>query len=560
MYDCLTYGCAESGICGSNKCNRWVKYKGEKMKKLSELVSRFDAMDIDGTNLYPSLTKDQQQIHDDVIHEYRTVKYSVLDARSGSGKTTTIRAIVKTAESLGLNIEVTATTGKASSALGGKTIHSYLGLKMTTNDNATNKDDALFLKGGDTLVDSPDILIIDEASMIGTDLLSEIKKHRFNYVLFVLDSNQLPPVKAVKVEWNDVSQSQHYLTKTLRAQDPHMVKLFNDFKDFKDGKLTKLDLHDYVNDRNIVKIDYADCDFIPKNSDSCSVSYRNKLVEFMANKITIKGHNKYNLNASVGITKMVSNGQTDRNGYAKRDFVNETVYYNGEDVQIDLLTNETTALQKNGYCMYKNWKLSLAKSGNGISVTDIKSNPDDDTFYIKFPVDEVLEHCTLAIIEQKYFILIWDSSEDEYKQMLDDLFMTLRPYLTIHQQFKKYVSGKIKLDECCNEIRNIAYKCNDIEAFKSAYEVCDISSERKNAWGNFLGAKSIVSARFTTSRTVHKSQGISVPCIVLTNNSFYGASIAAQYVAVTRGKHGIILIENVPNIIKEDDNEEEYYE
>jgi len=556
MYDCLSNGCAERALCGTTQCNRWVKYKGEKMKKLSELVSRFDAMDIDGANLYPSLTYDQQNIHDTVFNEYKNIQYAVLDARSGSGKTTTIRAILKTAASIGINAEVTATTGKASSALGGKTIHSFLGLKMTTNDNATTKDDALFLKGGDALVDSPDILIIDEASMIGTDLLSEIKKHRFKYVLFVLDSNQLPPVKAVKVDWMKIAQSNHYLTKTLRAQDPHMVKLFNDFKAFKDGELQSLDLHDYVNDKNIIKIDYAECDFIPKNSDSCSVSYRNKLVEFMANKVTIKGHNKYNLNASVGVTKMVANGQTDRNGYPKRDFTNETVYYNGEDIQIDLLTNETTALQKNGYCMYKNWKLSIAKSGNGISVTDTKGSPLDDTFYIKFPVDEVLEHCTLAIIEQKYFILIWDSSEDEYKQMLDDLFMKLRPHLVIHKQFKNYVSGKIRLDECGYEIKSIASKCNDMEAFKCAYEVADISMERKSAWGDFLSAKSIVSARFTTSRTVHKAQGISVPCVILTNNSFYGASVAAQYVAVTRGKHGIILIDNVPNIVKDQEDDE----
>jgi len=37
MYDCLTLGCAERGYCGSNFCNRWVKYlKERKMKKTSE--------------------------------------------------------------------------------------------------------------------------------------------------------------------------------------------------------------------------------------------------------------------------------------------------------------------------------------------------------------------------------------------------------------------------------------------------------------------------------------------------------------------------------------------
>ena len=404
--------------------------------KLSQLVSKFDAMDIDFNNNNIKLTTDQQIVHDTVISEYKHLQYAVLNSPSGTGKTVVIRAITKTAQKMNLNVVVTATTGKASSALGGTTIHSFLGLKMAQNDNASSQEDALFLKGSDSEVDNPDILIIDEASMIGTDLLREIMKHKFNYVLFVLDSNQLPPVKAVKVDWDEVAHSRHYLTKTLRAQDPDMVKLFNDFKDFKDGTIANLDLYDYINGHNIIKIDYADCDFIPKNSDSCSVSYRNRLVEFMANNITVNGHNKYNLNASVSITKMVANGQTDRNGYLKRDFENENVFYNGEDVKIDLLKNETAAMRKNGYCIYKQWKLSIAKSGNGISIADTNGGETSDLYYIKFPVDEVLEHCTLAIIEDKYFSLIWDSSEDEYKQMLQDLFSKLLPHLNIHKHFE----------------------------------------------------------------------------------------------------------------------------
>lgn len=526
--------------------------------KLSQLVAKFDSMDFEGNTLYPSLTIDQQLIHDTVLAEFNSnINYAICDARSGSGKTTTIRAIIKTAESMHLNVIVTATTGKASSALGGQTIHSFLGMKMTTNDNANSVDDALLLKSSDTSIESPDILIIDEASMIGQDLFREIAKHKFNYVLFVMDSSQLPPVKSVKVEWDKVAQSKHYLYKTLRAQDKDMVKLFDDFKEYKEGRIESLDLHDYLNDRNIVKIDYNDMDFVPKNSDSCCVSYRNKLVEFIANKITCNGHNKYNLNASVSITKMVTNGQTDRNGFLKREFKNDIVYYNGEDVKIDILKNETTAMQRNGYCMYKNFKLSIAKSGKGISIVDTKAEKTADTYYITFPVDEVLEHCSLAIIEDRYFILIWDSNEDEYKEMLSDLFSHLAPSLRIHNQFKKYCAGKLHINELNNELKYLASATNDLQAFKDAYDQSDMSYDRKQAWANFMSAKSIVSARFTTSRTIHKAQGISVPCVVITNNSFYGASLSAQYVAVTRGKHGIILVDNVPNIIKGEHNEQD---
>ena len=529
------------------------------MKKLSQLVSYFDSKDVDGGNLYPHLTQDQQIIHDSVLREFdnKSIRFAVLDAKSGSGKTTTIRAIVKSAERMKLNVVVTATTGKASSALGGQTIHSYLGMKMTPNDGAVNIDEALILKSSDIQVGSPDILIIDESSMMGNDLFREIKKHHFKYVLFVLDSQQLPPVKAVAVEWDKISQSNYYLYKTLRAQDADMINLFEDFKDYREGKKDNLDINDYVNGRNIIKIDYSQCDFIPKNSDSCCVHYRNKLVEFMADKVTIKGHNKYNLNASVQVTKMVVNGKTDKNGYPKRDFKSDIMFYNGEDVKIDILSNETSALQKNGVCMFKNWKLSISKSGNGITVNDMKGENDDDIFYIQFAPDQIMDHCSLAIIENKYFILIWDSGEEEYKQVLADLFAKLSPILRVHNQFKKYVENKISVNDLDSNLAYLARKYKDMEDFKQAYEDSEISMDRRRAWSEFMSAKNVVSARYTTSRTIHKSQGISVPCIVITNNSFYGASRAAEYVGITRSKHGIILIDNVPNIIKEGEQENE---
>ena len=48
---------------------------------------------------------------------------------------------------------------------------------------------------------------------------------------------------------------------------------------------------------------------------------------------------------------------------------------------------------------------------------------------------------------------------------------------------------------------------------------------RKKRWADFLSVKSVVSARPTTSRTIHKAQGISVPAVVVTDMSFYGASL-----------------------------------
>jgi len=76
----------------------------------------------------------------------------------------------------------------------------------------------------------------------------------------------------------------------------------------------------------------------------------------------------------------------------------------------------------------------------------------------------------------------------------------------------------------------------------------DYTVSRKAAWVEYLSARATVSARYTTSRTIHKAQGVSIPAVVITDLSFFGASKSAQYVAVTRAKHGIVFVENVPDV------------
>ncbi len=525
-------------------------------KTLSHYVKYFDEIDRQQTaGQANNLTPDQAAIFRDIFATYKdsSVRFAVLDAKSGSGKTTLIRAMQKYAKTNKINIAVTASTGKAASALGGSTIHSYMGLSMAQNDEATSKDDALKLTSSDADIDYPDILIIDESSMVGQKIFSEIDKRRFDYVLFVLDSSQLPPVKEKKVEWQNITFKQYTLTKTLRAKDPRMMKFFEDFRKYKNGEIEDLDLNDYVNDDNIVSIDYKDLDFMPKNTESCIVGYRNRLVEHLVDKTTHKDHDMYNLNIGVTATMMIASDDVpNHNGYFNRTFENELMYYNGEDVKITKLTETTQVLVEKGWTRYNNFNLSIGASKKGITCTDkskqvpygAKESPKPKQ-YLKFPPDDVLEHCTLAIIDDSVFVLLWDNSEEELNRVLDSYFQKLLPHLKIVQAIKKYWKTK-EISSVDYEVKkNIqSMKKKDFnEWFKSTPE----SSVRTKRWADFLSAKSVISARHTTARTVHKSQGISVPCVVITDQSFFGASLAAQYVAATRGKHGIVLVENTPN-------------
>lgn len=517
------------------------------MKKLSEIVSYFDKYENElnnNSNTVFSMTDEQKNIVDTVLREYKTSKnFAVLDSASGTGKSFTIKQLIKECEKRKISYAVTATTGKASSALGGVTIHSYIGLKMIQNDEAEVAEDALKLSDATKIDNKVDILIIDEFSMAGYGLYNTIKKCNFNYILVALDSSQLPPVKDKAVDYCSFPCTQFKLTKTMRARDKDMLKLFDDFKLYRDGNIDSLNLKDYVNGRNIIEIDYSDVDYLPANTESCSVAYRNKIVEDLVGKLTHKNHNMYNLNNGVGITRLVDK----KNGNGK-DFVNEQVFYNGEDVKIELLTNETQAIVKNGYCFYKNFKISLSKNKNGLSITD---GNNGDMFYLKIPEDNIVEQCSLACIEDKYFIFLWDKSEDEYNEEVENAFLKLKPFLIPHREIKKFINGKdCNFDVVPKEIINLIDNSDSRDEFESMYEQSELFKNRNRGWVNFLNIKSVCSARATTSRTISKAQGISVPVIIVTNNSFYGASLAAQYVAVTRGKHCLVLVNNHPNIVK----------
>lgn len=538
--------------------------------KLSEYIKKFDdtekEMIASGKNV---LTQDQAAIFNNVFQIYNTnERYGVLDAKSGSGKTTLIRAMVKYAKTKDINIAVTASTGKASSALEGQTIHSYLGLKMVQNSDATNKDDALKLSSGEKDIEYPDILIIDEASMIGQKVFSQIDAKQFKFVLFVMDSSQLPPVKEKKVEWKYITTNHYTLHKTLRAKDPRMMKLFEDFRDYKQGIIPELRLYDYVNNDNIVVIDYNDMDTMPTNTESCIVAYRNKLVEHFVEKTTNDNHTMRNLNNSVSITQMIAKKDTpSETGYYPREFTNTQVYYNGEDVDVKLLTDTTQELVNRGYCTYKNFKLSLSKNGKGITISDTSKpiaygarESIEPKQYVKFPENDVIEHCTLAIVNDSIFVLLWDETEDELNQVLEQYFSRLFPHLQITQAIKKYYKNG-DVNALVNVPYDIKTKAKELvkKEFYLWFEQTRESASRKKRWADFLSVKSVVSARPTTSRTIHKAQGISVPAVVVTDMSFYGASLDAQYVAVTRAKHGLILVENVPkSLVQKGDEEDEF--
>ena len=527
---------------------------------ISKIVEKFELLDKqDEFHGKKVLTPDQAAIFKSIMNTYTEGGRAFLQGGAGVGKSVLIKAIKKWCDSKDISCAVTASTGKASSALGGVTIHSYMGLSMVQNENAEKVEDALSLKAKDDGdIEKPDILIIDEASMIGMKLLDEILRNNFNYILFVGDLNQLPPVKDRKVEWKHLVNFYYELTKTLRTKDPVLTNIFHDFKMQKEGLIEDLNIFDYVNGKNIIEVDYSDLDTLPANSESCFVGYRNKLVEQFADKLTHPDNILYNLNVGVNVTALEvdDDGTQDENGYYKREFKNRQKYFNGEDVEIINLEDITQKLVRDGFTKYKGWNLKLTKKG--ILITDSTAKKESwekeskaPKYFISFPLDEVLEYCTLSFIGGDTFALVWDGSEDEFKSMGEYYFEELAPHLKIANIIKGYHKGKdVDVNALPYDIKQHLTTSTQAEFF-GWYEFHEENTKRKTGWKNLLTAKSVISARPTAARTIVKAQGISVSCIILCEDSFYGASKSAQYVGISRAKHAIILVKNVPTSWKD---------
>lgn len=166
-----------------------------------------------------SLTTDQEKAKELLLGNYRTF---ILRGYAGTGKSFLLNDVTP---QLGGSVYVTAPTHKAVSIVkGDSTIHSHLGLKLI------NKADKKVLISSDKHKCTPkQTLIIDEASMISTELLQHIQYYQDTYklkVIFVGDMGQLPPVGEDTSPVWDLDTPSFTLTEIVRqAADNPIIKL-----------------------------------------------------------------------------------------------------------------------------------------------------------------------------------------------------------------------------------------------------------------------------------------------------------------------------------------------
>lgn len=195
---------------GGTSCAYLTEYYDAEMfiaKKLSLLMSVFRRDSADDVSRLVEQVEHEEGIEYAAKQKKAIVSalengVMVLTGGPGTGKTTVIRAIIRIGERLGCKVALAAPTGRAAKRMSeatsyeAKTVHRMLEVKYTGDEPA-------FLRDENNLLDE-DLIIIDEASMVDTMLMSALLHAIKPGVRLVLigDSDQLPSVGAGHILWD----------------------------------------------------------------------------------------------------------------------------------------------------------------------------------------------------------------------------------------------------------------------------------------------------------------------------------------------------------------------
>lgn len=255
-------------------------------------------------------TDEQKQI----INAVESGKNVFITGPGGTGKTTIIKYLVNK-DNLS-NIGVTAMTGSASVLINGQTLHSYLGIGLGKDSVDTLVRKIMMRPNLEKIWKKTDILIIDEISMLSSELLTKLndvgKEVRANekafggmQLIFAGDFLQLPCIKGNFCfecdDWDECNFVIFHLNKIIRQHDIRFQECLNNARF---GKITEEDLKYCIFNKNIenssTKIEIKPTKILCHNADVNEINKKklHKLVKTSPNK-EIKEYNvdiEYNPN------------------------------------------------------------------------------------------------------------------------------------------------------------------------------------------------------------------------------------------------------------------------
>ncbi len=163
-----------------------------------------------------------------------------LTGGAGVGKTTLTAQIIKQYETNGKRVAKLASTGMAATLLGGQTLHSFFDFGIASSMQELQKSKKLALtKKLRRLINAMDLIVIDEISMVGAELLEMIRFRLLQAdfsgrLLVVGDFLQLPPIAKGGIHfafesesWERFSFETIILEKVYRTNDLQFIKLLH---------------------------------------------------------------------------------------------------------------------------------------------------------------------------------------------------------------------------------------------------------------------------------------------------------------------------------------------
>lgn len=202
-----------------------------------------------------------------IFEEVKLGKNILISGAAGCGKSYTLKEIIKWASEI-KNIGITASTGSSAVLIGGKTIHSFLGIGLGLKSAhelyiMNKKNKKLFEK-----LISLDILIIDEISIINCELFDKISEYLslirnvnepFGNIQLILcgDFCQLEPINSKNYCFNSkyFKNIKKMILKTpVRYDDKEWYELLSNLRL---GKCDKKDL-DTLEKLKDTKLEYED--------------------------------------------------------------------------------------------------------------------------------------------------------------------------------------------------------------------------------------------------------------------------------------------------------------
>lgn len=169
-------------------------------EKLAEMIKRSDCGDVDYSNEIAGIEWEQgiqyEQLQKDAISGCMNNHVFILTGGPGTGKTTTLNAVISLCRQRGLKMKLAAPTGRAAKRMAdltgapAQTIHRLLEVDFAASAHSFKRNEENPL--------TCDVLIIDEMSMVDALLMESLLRavRPRTRLIMVGDSNQLPSVGA----------------------------------------------------------------------------------------------------------------------------------------------------------------------------------------------------------------------------------------------------------------------------------------------------------------------------------------------------------------------------